>query len=422
MDILLSLPIVSYLFSTSLTSWSTSLNLLFFYMTWSTLVLSHSPLKIEIVGTTALRIALWLVPSLLFLAFDTILPSLSANLKFNGDSALPPRDPKSLLRLTGLALLNLALETAVEAAISLGLSIIFGSPVFRTSTTLPLPWQMLKHIALLLAAREVLTYYIHRHLLHGQPAPSLSVSGSGCSRSSSSSNRRTILDRLPTPRLRGGSSKASGAGRLPRLHTTASPPHARGAPPFSLLLKADHPLPYLLHRFLPVYLPALLLHYYTTYTHTTSIPTSITATITPGSSSSGGGGGLHLLTYLLFVALATLEETLAMSGYAVVPGIVMRGVARRTALHYCGSSSGNFGTWGVLDWAHGTSLGRDVVGDLRAEAGKHALGQRAGQAVDGVGSAVQGGDRDDSGSGKRRRNGRSGEKKNGGGIGKGDDK
>lgn len=354
MDILLSLPIVSYFFSTSMTSWSTSLNLLFFYMTWSTLVLSHSPIKIEIVGVAALRIALWLIPSLFFFAFDTLLPSLAENLKYNGASPLPPRDAKALAKLGGLALFNLALETAVEAAISLGLTTLFGSPVFRTSTTLPLPWQMIKHLALLLAAREVLTYYIHRHLLHGQP-----------------SNAKSLLIN-PFKRSRRGTSTAS-TKSVTALHANYAHAAERGrAPPFSLLLKTDHPLPYLLHRFLPTYLPALALHPH-----------------------------LHVLTFLLFVALATLEETLALSGYAVVPGIVMGGITRRTAVHYvaCGGGrgggdrggGGNFGNWGLLDWVHGTSRGGDVMADLRDEAEKHQVQERGARRVGEVGGAVRDG-------------------------------
>ncbi|KAK4109822.1 hypothetical protein N656DRAFT_838947 [Canariomyces notabilis] len=317
MDILLSLPIVSYLFSSPLTSWSTSLNLLFFYMTWSTLVLTYSPLQIEVAAATALRIVFWLAPSLIFLAFDTLVPSLAENLKHHGASALPPRESRSLLRVAGLALLNLALETVIEAALSLGLSMFLGAPVLRTATTLPLPWQMFKHIALLLTAREVLTYYIHRYALHRQPAPT-----------------------EPNP----------AGNRLVRWHTQ-SPAHARRAPPFSLLLRADHPVPYLLHRFLPTYLPSVAL-----------------AALTPE--------GLHALTYLLFVALTTLEETLATSGYSIVPGIIMGGMARRTAMHYAAGNKrgGDFGNWGVLDWVHGTSLGRDVMDDLQAEVGKHGPG------------------------------------------------
>jgi hypothetical protein len=339
MDALLSLPIVSYFFSTSLTSWSTSLNLLFFYMTWSTLVLSHSPLKIELLAITALRIVFWLIPSLFFLAFDTLLPSLAENLKYNGASALPPRNGKALAKLTGLALFNLALETALEAAISLGLATLLKTPTFHTSTTHPLPWQMIKHIALLFTARELLTYSIHRYLLHGHP--------------------------LVLPTLRRTNKRPSKSKTLTTLHTTHA--HARRAPPFSLLLTADHPLPYLLHRFLPLYLPALALH----------------------------AQHLHILTFLLFAALATLEETLALSGYAVVPGIVVGGMARRSAVHYAagaGGGRGNFGGWGLLDWVCGTSLGGgDVMGDLKGEAEKHRVGKRGRGKVMEVGGAVRDG-------------------------------
>ena len=244
MDILLSLPIASYFFSTSLTSWSTSLNLLFFYMTWSTLVLSHSPLKIELLAVTLIRIVFWLLPSLLFLLFDTLLPSLSETIKYNGPSALPPRNTKTLSKLLGLALLNLTLESALQAGISLALASILQTPVFRTTTTLPLPFQIIKHIALLFTAREVLTYFIHRYILHAAAQ----------------------------------GSKTKSASRIASLHRNYA--HSRRAPPFSLLLMADHPVPFLLHRFIPIYLPALALRSH-----------------------------IHLLTFLLFVLLATLEET-----------------------------------------------------------------------------------------------------------------
>ncbi|KAK3294186.1 uncharacterized protein B0H64DRAFT_361485 [Chaetomium fimeti] len=355
MDILLSLPVVSYFFSTSLTSWSTSLNLLFFYMTWSTLVLTHSPLHIEILGITALRIVLWLFPSLIFLAFDALVPSLAQSIKYNGASALPPRDAKSLAKLTGLALFNLALETALEAGISLGLAALLKTPVFRTSTTLPLPWQMMKHIALLLTGREILTYYTHRYLLHGHPAPAITLTKS----------HKPKLSRTTKP--------APPARSLTALHTRHA--HARAAPPFALALKTDHPLPYLLHRFLPLYLPALALRSH-----------------------------LHLLTFLLFAALATLEETVTLSGYTAVPGILLGGMARRAAVHYRGAGRGgrggggggggkvgNFGGWGVLDWVHGTSLGGDVMADLRDEADKHRVQERGARKVGEVGDAVRDG-------------------------------
>ncbi|EON96355.1 putative sterol desaturase family protein [Phaeoacremonium minimum UCRPA7] len=321
MDVLLSLPIVSYLLAPAVTSWSTSLNLLFFYLTWSTLILSYSPLRIELFGTLAIRIIFWLLPSLLFLTFDIILPSLAESIKFGGSRALPPRDAKVLGKTLLLALLNLTLETALEAGISLGLTTYFRTPFFKTSTTLPLPWQLIKQVVSLIMAREALTYYIHRYTLHSNKSP------------------------------RASSKTDKSVGKIANLHGKYA--HARSAPPFSLALAADHPVPFLLHRFLPIYLPALV--------------------IRP-----------HLLTYFLFVVLVTGEETLSMSGYNIVPGIIMGGMARRCAIHYSKghtSTSGNYGAWGLLDWSHGTSLGKDAIDDMKDEAEKHQLKERGGRAA-----------------------------------------
>ncbi|KAK0387083.1 hypothetical protein NLU13_5396 [Sarocladium strictum] len=308
MDILLSLPIASYFLAPSVTSWSTSLNLLFFYMTWTTLVLSHNPLHVHLVGIFAVRIVFWLIPSLLFLLFDTLIPSLSVSAKLGGRSALPPRDPKVLGRTLLLALLNLVLVVAVEGGFSLAFAYFLGEPQLRTSSTLPLPWQIIKHILLLTTSREILTYYIHRFTLH-------------CG---------------------GGSS--SGSSFISDLHMRYA--HTRAGAPFSLQLFADHPLPLVLHRLVPIYFPAVLLR-------------------------------PHLLTYFLFFTLSTIEETLAMSGYSSVPGILMGGIVQRSAIHYASRGSSNFGAWGLLDWINGTSRGRDVLEDVKAEADKHNVAERS---------------------------------------------
>ncbi|KAI1872786.1 uncharacterized protein JN550_003660 [Neoarthrinium moseri] len=315
LDVLLSLPILSYFAAPALTSWSTSLNLLFFYLTWSTLVLSHSPLKIELIGTLAVRVVLWLVPSLLFLLFDTGIPSLSESIKLYGSSSLPRRDAASQLKKLLLAVVNLLLFTAVQAALSIGATMLLKGPLFKTSTTLPLPWQIIKHIGWLYTTREVLTYYIHRNILHSR-------------------------------------------GPLANLHRGYAHSH-RGAP-YSLMLYADHPLPLMLHRLLPVYLPSLL--------------------IRP-----------HLLTYFLFTVFTTVEEMMSMSGYSVVPGIIMGGVARRTATHYASGGRGNFGAWGLLDWINGTSVGKDVMEDIQDEAEKHQLKERGEKAANDAGNLVQDG-------------------------------
>ena len=374
----MSLPIASYFFSSSLNSWSTTLNLFAFYATWSVLVLSHSPVKLEILGTTAIRIIFWLVPSLLSLLFDTLLPSLSESIKHNGASALPPRDARRLSRLVALAVFNLGLETALHAAISLGLgTFLLKQPLLRTPTALPLPWQTIKHLAALLTAREVLTYYLHRYVLHSQQSGNKPPTGDVIPASASASARRQ-------------------SRRVAALHDRYA--HARkgggGAAPFSLQLMTDHPVPFLLHRFVPLYLPVVALqlwgwgraryHNSSSSSYSASnLLSSLFNSFPTSLSGSTATGNLHLLTFFLYVGLATIEETLAMSGYTVVPGVIMGGIARRSALHHACPDKGNYGCWGVLDWVHGTSLGQKgggVLSDVAEEAEKHRVGERGGRA------------------------------------------
>ncbi|KAI1320866.1 sterol desaturase family [Xylariaceae sp. FL0255] len=307
MDVVLSLPIVSYFAAPMLTSWSTSLNLLFFYMTWTTLVFSHSPLKIELVGTFAVRIVFWLVPSLFFLLFDTLVPSLAESIKLYGNKSIPRRDPAYLLRQTLLAVFNLVLFSALQAGMSIAATALLNRPLFKTSTALPLPWQIIKNVVMLYTSREVLTYYIHRYMLHS-------------------------------------------GGALAKLHARYAHGRKRGAP-YSLMLYSDHPIPLMLNRLLPVYLPSMV--------------------IRP-----------HLLTYFLFTLLTTIEEMLSMSGYSIVPGIIMGGITRRTATHYASGGKGNYGAWGLLDWVNGTSVGKDFIEDVQDEAQKHHVKERGQKAVD----------------------------------------
>lgn len=319
MDVLLSVPLISTLFTPS---WSTSINLLFFYATWSTLVLTHDPVAIHATSLLAIRVFLWLIPSLLFLAFDSLVPSLAASIKFAGQAGLPSWARSGgggmtrgkavrVSKLIALAVFNMVILTAAEAGLAHAFRLLnpTGNLLFRTSTTLPLPWQMFKHVLALFTAREVLTYYTHRHVLHG------------------------------------GSSKNS----LATLHTRWA--HANGGVPTSLSLYSDHPLPLLLHHLLPVLLPSALLR-------------------------------PHFLTYLLFTVLVTVEGTLCHSGYTVVPGIILGGIARRTAIHFASGGQANYGAFGLLDFAHGTSKGKDVLEDVKDEAEKHDVRRRVDDKVD----------------------------------------
>lgn len=89
---------------------------------------------------------------------------------------------------------------------------------------------------------------------------------------------------------------------------------------------------------------------------------------------------------------------MALSGYTIVPGIIMGGIARRCAAHYaighCGSGSGNYGPWGLLDWMGGTGLGgsgADLKGDVRDEAVKHHVKERGARKAGEVSGAVKDG-------------------------------
>lgn len=183
MDALLSLPVLGYLLMPSVTTYSTSLNLLFFYMvfqyyppncellltysqTWSTLVFSQPPLKVEIVGVLGVRVLFFLVPSLLFLLFDSFIPSLVVGIKRQGALALPVRTvggrgakkgkgPK-WYSVLGLSLFNIGLSIALQAGVELLLTYALGiRSALKITTTLPMPWSIAKDVVRGLVLREV---------------------------------------------------------------------------------------------------------------------------------------------------------------------------------------------------------------------------------------------------------------------------
>ena len=140
-------------------SWSTYLNLLFFHLTWTTLVLSHPPLPILLLGTLALKLLLHLLPSLLFTLFDTLLPSLSTPLKSYPPASQSPRIPL-------IATTNTFLTVALLGVLECTGTYLLTKPLLRVQRTLPLPGEVAQDLFLLLALREVGGYYTHRFLLH----------------------------------------------------------------------------------------------------------------------------------------------------------------------------------------------------------------------------------------------------------------
>ncbi|PSN62056.1 hypothetical protein BS50DRAFT_136377 [Corynespora cassiicola Philippines] len=322
----ITLPLASLFAIPMLSSWSTSLNLVFFSLTWTTIALTYSPLQLEFFAPLVLRTALYLLPSALFLLFDLSVPSLAVELKAQGDIALPGRQKggrKKIRAVVAWACFNTLLAVGLQAGIEWAatdvlrvrsLLLIKGSA--WSLNHLPNPWALVKHAAIGLVARNVLQYYIHLHILH-------SPSG----------------------------------GRLAFWHQTW---HHSITVPYSFTAAYDHPACYLVYRFLPLYLPAIACRF-------------------------------HIMTYLLLLALFSLEDLFTYSGYNVLPSTIMlRGMARRTDAHMMAKGKGNYGPTGVLDWAHGTTLGADVVDDLHAEMEKHHVQERAGRAMDDAGDAANG--------------------------------
>src|SRR5579862_831949 len=193
---------------------ASSLNLVAFYLIWSTLILSQPPLRVELLGSFAIRIIFYWIPTLIFTVFDTLMPGLSGDLKTRKGKPIPWRE-KFWIAANGL--LNQLIATAIQGVIQLGYAqlLMKKTPVFKTGATLPLPWNILSDILLLLSTREAITYVVHRYLLHNKRYPVLV--------------------------------------RCHQVHHK----YPQTAP-FALKAHYAHPIDYFLLQFLPLYLPAYI--------------------------------------------------------------------------------------------------------------------------------------------------------------------
>ncbi|KAK5952455.1 hypothetical protein OHC33_006498 [Knufia fluminis] len=305
-DAIMGLPFLSFLLIPTMTSYSTSLNLLFFYLTWSTLVLSHHPLRVEVVGSLAVKFLFYLLPSGAMLLMDVLFPGVSASFKSLGDDALPLKDTRrksvfKFARILGWSVFNVVFGVMVQGLLEWLLTMQLGRPAaLRVTTTLPLPWGIVKDLLKGLVARDVLTWVVHRYLLHGGARPANAI----------------VRD-------------------LSAMH--GSWYHKAVKAPFPLSPTYDHPLIYLLKVVLPMYLPAMYWRF-------------------------------HALTFILYLAIVSMEETFTHCGYARLPThFILGGIARRNEVHCLTGGRGNFGTWGLCDWLAGTSIGTDATDDIMDE-------------------------------------------------------
>jgi len=192
---------------------ASSLNVLFFYLTWTTLIMSLPPLHIELVGSFAIRVIFYWIPTLLFTAFDNIMPQLSSDLRIR-HGTLPSGRDQFWIGINGLT--NQLIATAIQGLIQFAYAklLMYKTPVFDIGTTLPMPWTLLTEVLLIFTVREILMYTLHRFVLHNP-------------------RRWRTLSRLHSIHHR----------------------HSK-SPMFALRAQYAHPIDYFLLQFLPIYLPA----------------------------------------------------------------------------------------------------------------------------------------------------------------------
>lgn len=160
-----TLPIASLFAIPMLSSWSTSLNLIFFSLTWTTVAMTYSPLQLEFFVPLFLRTFLYLLPSALFLLFDLGVPSLAVELKAQGTYGLPGKQKggaAKIRRVVAWSCFNVLLAVAIQAGIE-----FLVTDVFRVRSLLlikgsawslnhlPNPWSLFKHSVLGLLSRNV---------------------------------------------------------------------------------------------------------------------------------------------------------------------------------------------------------------------------------------------------------------------------
>jgi hypothetical protein len=152
----LSIFILPFMFS-----FTTNFNFVWFWLTWSTFVFSFSPTRVEILGTTMVRVLFYALPSTLMFLFDMLLPAASTVFKARGAEGLPGGRKTRNLRLrefkvAGWSLFNIALGIILQGSIELIFHHTLGWKArIKVSSILPFPGTIAKHLIIGLSLRGV---------------------------------------------------------------------------------------------------------------------------------------------------------------------------------------------------------------------------------------------------------------------------
>ncbi|KZF26335.1 hypothetical protein L228DRAFT_242794 [Xylona heveae TC161] len=260
-------------------------------------------------GTLLMRLIFYVLPSAIFLLFDSAAPTLSASVKQYNELALPARKGgfrgrPTWWKVAGFSTLNVLLGLALQFSIEfLFTKILRMSSVIRISMALPMPWRVVRDIGLGLCLREIIQYYAHRFILHPSRV-----------------SRYTAANE---PWL-----------QLSKWHQSWQ--HSVSVP-YSFSANYDHPAAWAIWRWLPVFLPAVFFRF-------------------------------HLLTWYIYIALVSLDEAFTYSGYTGLPSFfIWRSIARMQGKHLISGGAGNYAPIGIMDWIHDTTVGEDIVDRAKSE-------------------------------------------------------
>ena len=130
---------------------------------WSEVVASWSPQTIEFVGTLAVQILSFWLPSITYLCLDWIVPSFSNRHKIQPAPKQPTR--QDIVRCFVVVIQNQILSSVLHATLLFVSSRAGSSSSYRVESSFPELGEVVRDFVICLLMREAMFYYSHR-LLH----------------------------------------------------------------------------------------------------------------------------------------------------------------------------------------------------------------------------------------------------------------
>ncbi|KAJ3520156.1 hypothetical protein NM208_g13832 [Fusarium decemcellulare] len=127
---------------------------------WAHIVAEYSPLSIDIVGSLAVQVVFWWVPSIIFVSLDWIAPNFAAKHRIQP----APKQPTTaeIYDAIIVSVRNQLLITAIQLSLALAAVSQNKPSPFQITSSLPTAESFITDFLLCVVAREVLFYYSHR--------------------------------------------------------------------------------------------------------------------------------------------------------------------------------------------------------------------------------------------------------------------